>query len=138
MVKVTLVYAVLMVVLGVGMYGIAAAGLIEGAKASTTALIPTFLAFPFFGFAYGSMVRPPLRKHLMHAAAGLSLLLVLMGLGMSLSGLVKAGFDVSALPRPLATLATGLMGVLSLWYLVMCVRSFIAARKERLGGAAVA
>ncbi len=131
MAKMTIVYAVLLVVLGVGMYGIAAGGLIEGTKGSTTALIPAFLAVPFFILGGVAMASDGMRKHLMHAAVAVALLLVLMGLGMSLWGLVKAGFDVGELSRPLATLATGLMGLISLAYVGMGVRSFIAAKKAR-------
>lgn len=131
MVFLTLVYAVAMVGLGAGMYWLAGSGMIEGATQSWTALIPAFAAVPFVLFAVMSIIKPSSRKHMMHGAALFALVLTAGGLYMSISGLVRAGFSVSELPRPLATLATGLMGVLSLAYLVMCVRSFIAARRAR-------
>lgn len=133
---ITLGYAVSMVVLGVGMYGVAASGMIEGTKASVTALIPAFASVPFFLFGLLSMAKDSLRKHLMHAAAALALLLAAMGLFMAVGGLVKAGFDVSQLQRPLATVGTALMGLLSTTFVVLCVKSFIAARKARLATAA--
>lgn len=127
----TFIYAVAMVGLGAGMYWLAGSGLIEGTKASWTALIPAFAALPFFAFGFVSLVVPAARKHVMHAAALFALLLTAGGLFMSLSGLVRAGFDVSQLPRPLATLATGLMGVLSLLFLILCIQSFLRARRLR-------
>lgn len=127
----TFIYAVAMVALGVFMYWLAGSGLIEGTKASWTALIPAFAALPFFAFAFVGMLLPATRKHVMHAAAAFSLLLAAGGLFMSISGLVRAGFDVGQLPRPLATLATGLMGVISLLFLLLCIQSFIRARRVR-------
>jgi hypothetical protein len=136
MVKATIVYAILLVVLGVGMYALALSGLIPWMKVSGTILIPAYMAVPFFAIGFGSMVKPSLRKHLMHLSAALSLLLVLMGLGMCFGSLAKAGFSISELERPMAPLATGLLGLLSLGYLGVCVRSFIQARKNRLSPAA--
>ena len=131
MVLLTLMYAMAMVGLGAGMYWLAGSGMIEGAKQSWTALIPAFAAIPFFVFFVMSVIKPSSRKHMMHGAALFALVLTAGGLYMSVSGLVKAGFSVSELPRPLATLATGLMGVLSLVFLAMCVRSFVVARRAR-------
>jgi hypothetical protein len=54
-----------------------------------------------------------------------------MGLGMAVASLARAGFDVNQLARPRAVLAQGIMGSLSLGYVLLCVKSFIDARKAR-------
>lgn len=132
MAKYTLVYGVLLVLLGVVMYGIAAAGVVSGATASRTALFPSVFGIPFLALGAVALgAKPGVRKHLMHAAAALALLLVLMGLGMAAAALARAGFDPGELKRPLATLAQAIMGALSAGFVAVCVKSFIAARRSR-------
>lgn len=134
---ITVGYAVSLILLGVGAFFIALSG--GGTNATTaptavakiTALIPAFAAVPFLLFGGISLAKPSLRKHLMHAAAGLALLLVLGGLGMSLPKLIPAGFSPSNLARPLATFAQLVMGLLSTGYLALCIKSFIDARRSR-------
>jgi len=95
-----------------------------GAK-SVTALIPAF--FGILLVICGLIaLKPNLRKHAMHAAAALGLLGVLMPLGRAIPVLARGGEMSAAIISMLA------MAVLALIFLVLCVRSFIAARRARV------
>ncbi len=124
--KVTLGYGTALILLGVVFYGIAALGLVS-ANASVTALIPSFIGVPFIilgGLATANVAR----KHVMHAAAALALLVGLMGLYMGIKGIV------GGLERPLAVVAQLIMAALSAGFVGLCVKSFIEARKARTAG----
>lgn len=71
-------------------------------------------------------LNPAARKHAMHAAAGISLLGALAPIG----GLIARGSQASALAL---TVNIGML-VLCAAFLVLCVRSFIDARKNRATG----
>lgn len=118
---VTIVYALLLAALGIGFY--AASG-----SASMTALIPAFFAVPLL--ACGALAtRPGLRKHAMHAAAALGVLGVLGGAPGAVKWLRSLGG--AELARPLAAIEQALMAGLSLAFVALCVRSFVAARRAR-------
>jgi hypothetical protein len=70
-----------------------------------------------------------LRKHAMHGAA----MLALLGFLGSAGGLLKlpAALSGAAGIIPAAVFAKSVMAILMLVFLVLCVRSFIAARKNR-------
>ncbi len=132
---ITIVFAVLLFGLGVAMYMLASgAGAAGGA--SRTALFPAVFGIPFLALGLLAMALPKQRKHLMHASAAVATLVTLMGLGMAVASLARAGFDVNQLARPRAVLAQGIMGSLSLGYVLLCVKSFMDARKARQVGAA--
>ena len=120
----TLALGVALVVLGVGSY------VLTGAV-SVTALIPAF-----FGVAFviaGLLARNDrLRMHAMHAAV----LVALLGFAGSFRGLIGIAkvFDGTA-ARPAAIVAQTIMALLTLAYIVVAVRSFIAARKARRASA---
>lgn len=96
-----------------------------------TALIPAFAGIVFvllgaLGFKDG------LRKHVMHAAAALGLLGFLAGTGMGFPKLIKhfsSGEPANAAPK--GPLEQSLMGLICLVFVILCVRSFIAARRAR-------
>jgi uncharacterized membrane protein HdeD (DUF308 family) len=73
-------------------------------------------------------LNPGARKHAMHAAAGISLLGALAPIG----GLIARGSQAS----PLALTVNVGMLVLCAAFLILCVRSFIEARKNRTTGSA--
>ena len=126
--RITIGYAVLLILLGVGTYMAAVLGL-TGSNASVTALIPAFAGVPFLILGAVSLANDSLRKHMMHAAAALALLLALAGLGMGIKG-AAGGFE-----RPLATVAQLVMGLLSAGFVFLCVKSFRDARKARQAAA---
>ena len=92
-------------------------------RASVTALIPAFVGIPILicGLAARNEKR---RMMVAHIAATLGLLGALAGLGRAVPKLI--GGDTSY-----PVIASGLMGLICLFYVIACVRSFIAARKAR-------
>ncbi len=124
---ITIVFAALLFGLGVTMYMLASGA----GAASRTALFPAVFGIPFLVLGLLAMALPKQRKHLMHASAAVATLVTLMGLGMAAASLARAGFDVNQLARPRAVLAQGIMGSLSLGYVLLCVKTFIDARKAR-------
>ncbi len=121
MAKVTLLFAVLLIILGLGFY------LGTGSKAPT-ALIPTW-----FGVAlgvFGMLAVSPSetrRKLFMHINVTIGLLGFLGAAG-------RAVYAMTAhrAPDQIALTAQLLMAGLLLIYVILCVRSFIAARRARL------
>ncbi|MCC7052383.1 MAG: hypothetical protein IT355_03890 [Gemmatimonadaceae bacterium] len=97
---------------------------------SLTALIPLAIGIPLE--ACGALaLRPELRKHAMHGAAGLALLGVL-GSAPGAVALLRllAGEDGAVVA--LAAGAQAAMFVICLLFLILCIRSFMNARARRL------
>ncbi len=116
----TLIYAVVLILVG-------AAGYALSDSKSLTALIPTFVGIVFL--VLGAMaLKADIRKHAMHAAAGLAVLLVLASGGR----MISSGFEEIGLAffTQLATV------VATIAYIVFSVKSFIDARKRRKAGEA--
>lgn len=119
--KLTTVFGILFVLLGLGLY-------FGSGRESVTALIPAFLGVIFLLCAAVATTEKR-RMHAMHVAV----LFALIGLGGSATGVVGA---VKALggttpDNPQATYGRAVMAVLCVIYIVAAVRSFIAARKAR-------
>lgn len=125
MAKITIVFGVLLLLLGVG-------GYVLTGMASPTALIPVVPGLILVALGAASAAKPSLNKHLMHAAATLALL----GILGTASGVIKYAkwFGGTEPARPAAVRAQAIMCVLLVVFLVLCVRSFIAARKARQAG----
>ena len=121
MAKVTLVFAVLLAILGLGFY------LGTGSKAPT-ALIPLWfgLLLGLFGFLAISPSEGR-RKLFMHINVTVGLIGFLGAAGRAIFALTSGHT-----PDRLALTAQLLMAGLLLIYVVLCVRSFIAARRARL------
>ena len=120
MAKPTIVIALLLIALG-------AYGYSQSESKSLTAFIPGFFGAPILLCGVLAL-NPARRKHAMHGAAAVGLL----------GFLGSAGRLPSLLNKPDATkLAINThigMAVLCLLFVVLCVRSFIAARKEMQSG----
>lgn len=103
-------------------------GYVASGAESVTALIPAFFGIPIL--VLGLIGRKEhLRRHMMHAVT----LLALVGFAGSARGLgglmnLIAGNDVT---RPLATVMQSLMALLTLGFVVLAVKSFIDARRQR-------
>ena len=99
-------------------------GYTQSATRSPMALIPAVLGVLFLalGVAAG---RDEWRKHAMHGAAALALVGILGGLGPMMMARTHPEFP-SAMVR-----STGAMSLMCAVFLVLCVRSFIAARRAR-------
>ncbi|HMB95384.1 MAG TPA: hypothetical protein VKK61_05030 [Tepidisphaeraceae bacterium] len=91
-----------------------------------TALIPTIVGCIFV--CLGTIARvPKFRKHAMHAAAAIGLL----GFFAS-AGRLIAIFATSGSPPMLGLITLGGMALLTLIFVLLCVRSFITTRRNRL------
>jgi hypothetical protein len=123
MAKLTLVFAALMVVLGV-------AGFVGTGSAHPTALIPAWfgLALGLFGFLAISPDEKR-RKLFMHINVTIGLLGFLGGAIEALRGYLHAT-SAGLTPDLIALASKLIMAVLMLVYVLLCVRSFIAARRS--------
>ena len=124
MAKVTIVFAALLIALGL-------VGFIGTGSQHYTALIPAAfgLLLAIFG-ALSFSPDPGRRKLFMHINVTLGLLGFLgTALGLIQWFQMLAG---AAVKNPPATQSKAAMAILCLVYVVLCVRSFIAARKARL------
>jgi hypothetical protein len=120
MTKVLMVYATLLIVLGV-------VGYLATSMVSVTALIPAY--FGFIMLLIGLLARNPARRKLyMHVAVVLGFLGIIGG-AMGLGGFITliSGGEVA---RPAAVISQTIMAALSLVFVLMCIKSFINARKQ--------
>ena len=123
MAKVTMVCGMLLTLLGLICFVFAKP--LGAEKQSVTALIPMFLGVPLMLLGWYSLFKPHLRMHLMHAAVTLALLGFLASAGRLISVLIKhpnLGVGV---------VANLLMAIICGGFVILCVRSFIAARRNR-------
>jgi hypothetical protein len=124
MAKVTILFAVLFVALGL-------VGFIGTGSQYPTALIPAVLGLllGIFG-ALSFSPNPSRRKLFMH----INVTLALLGFLGTAMGLIQ-WFQMlggAVVKNPPATQSKAVMALLCLIYVILCVRSFIAARKARL------
>ena len=121
MAKLSIVWGIIFVLMGLyGYFGIS--------SESITALIPTFFGIPLLILGWIGLNEKYL-KHAMHGAAVLNLL----GFAGTLGGLIKffkmlGGAETA---RPAAVTVQAIMAVLCLVFLILAVKSFIDARKNR-------
>ena len=106
--------------MGVGGY---AYGLTTG-HASPTALIPAAFGLVIAALGAAASSSEALRKHLMHVAVVVALLGFVIPLGRVLSKISE--FTVSA-----ASISQLAMSAICLIFVVLAIRSFVAARRER-------
>ena len=123
MAKVTLVFALLLVALGL-------AGYLGTGSVHSTALIPTWigLALGLFGFLAISP-NEGRRKLFMHINVTIGLLGFLGGAVEAVRGYVHAK-SAGLEPDPIALASKSTLAGLMLIYVILCVRSFIAARRS--------
>ena len=103
--------------------------LIAGKVGSVTIFIPMFVGLPLFILGLFSELKPTLRMHLMHAAVTLGLLGAVAALGRGIPQLIKLARGGEVDPLPLASVWT--MILLCSTYVVLCIQSFIQARRAR-------
>lgn len=121
MAKVTVVFGILLVLLGV-------VGFVSTGSTHYTSLIPS--AFGMLLAIFGLLAHTPdpsKRKLYMHVAVTIGLL-GFLGTATSLISFVQL-MQGRPFPYPAAVEAKAAMAALTLIYVVMCVRSFIAARR---------
>ncbi|MEO5858955.1 MAG: hypothetical protein ABIR33_08405 [Pyrinomonadaceae bacterium] len=93
-------------------------------KASMTALIPTFFGIILAALGVASRAKESLRKHLMHAA----LVVALLGFFATAGRLLSRLSELTASP---AVIAQAMMAIVCLAFVVLGIRSFAAARRNR-------
>jgi len=121
--RTAVVTGALLVALGVLMY-------FATGRTSVTALIPAFLGVPILVLGWLAAV-VSWRKHAMHAAAALAALGFLgAARGVPPTIALMTGGTVE---RPTAAVAQTVMALICLSFVVMAVRSFVAARRARSG-----
>lgn len=102
-------------------------GYVGSGMVSPTALIPSF--FGVLLILLGAMARNPARRKL---AMHIAVLVGLLGFVGSVRGLGIAVRMLAGEPaeRPAAAIAQAIMAILTLAFTIMCVRSFISARRS--------
>lgn len=116
--KVTVITGLVLVALGLLGYFV-----FGGDAPSKTALIPAFFGVPIAGLGLLAM-KPKARKVAMHIAVVFGLLGFIAPLGRLIPVAIKGELQMVASTFMLITMA-----VVCLVFVVLCVRSFIAARK---------
>jgi len=125
MAKVTLIFAALLIALGL-------VGFIGTGSEHYTALIPTWFGLILGLFGLLSLGPDPKRRMIfMHIDVTVALLGFLGTVGELIRGAVKAHTTAVA-PKATAIEAKYALAALLFVYVLLCVRSFIAARKARL------
>lgn len=119
----TIIFGVVLILLGLAAYGL------SDVK-SFTALIPSLFGALFLLCGIIANLRESLRKHVMHVAAALSLIGALAGLGRSAAKIPALLAAQPVEPTTLAVLVQVIFGVLCLGFLILCVNSFIQARRS--------
>lgn len=118
--KLTIFYATLLIAIGVG-------GYFGSGMVSVTALIPAFIGLPILFCGMIANAKPEKTKLTMHIAVFLAVVALAGGSrGMSDFMAVLSGGEVE---RPPAAIAQGVLVILSAMYVLLAVRSFVAARK---------
>jgi hypothetical protein len=118
MAKISIVFGVLLAAVGI-------AGFAMTGYAHKTALIPTWLGCLLIVMAVLAIAKPNLNKHAMHVNVLFALLGFLVASGRLIPGLIRG--EGTAASR----LALGGMSLLTFIYVILCVRSFITARRNR-------
>ncbi|HEV8061708.1 MAG TPA: hypothetical protein VGP68_17660 [Gemmataceae bacterium] len=119
MAKITIIVGLILI--GLGLYGYFGTG-----TTSLTALIPAFFGAPIL--MLGALaLKDSMRKHAMHGAVMLGLLCFLGAIG-NVVRVLRSGKEIDAI----AMTMTVSMGIVSGIFVVLCIRSFIQARKARM------
>lgn len=118
-------FGALLILVGIVGYGY----VMSTPNPSLTALIPAVFGILLVAFGLIARAKENLRKHLMHAAV----IVALLGFLGTVSSFVKIAsvFNGTA-ERPVAVIAQFVTAILCLVFVVLCVKSFIDARKNRV------
>ena len=111
---------VLLMIIGIAGYVVG----MMGDRASVTALIPAFIGIVLVLLGAIANASEGLRKHLMHAA----ILVALLGFIATAGRLVSRLSELTMSPAVLSQAATA---VLCLVFVILAIRSFAAARRDR-------
>ena len=120
MARITIGFGIVLIILGVGSY-------FGTGRESITAMIPAFFGVPLLILGVLAL-KPAARKIAMHIAVVLGLL----GIAGTVRGLLQLPAVVTGgeVERPAAVVVQSVMALLCLVFVVLCVRSFIHARRS--------
>lgn len=124
MAKVTIGFGVVLILLGVG-------GYVGTGMQSATALIPSIIGVILAALGAWAL-NPPSRKLAMHIAVVIGVLAIFGTFRGLISAFRWMGGTEPA--RPAAVAVQAITAVLMIIFVIMCVQSFIAARKNRGSG----
>ena len=114
--------------LGIVLSALGIIGYVGSGGESITALIPTFFGVVFI--VLGILARKEqLRKHMMHAAA----VLAIVGFAGSVRGVSSFAAMLSGgeVARPFAAVMQTIMALLTLAFVLLAIKSFVDARRQR-------
>ncbi len=121
----TIVCGVLLIILGLGGY---AYGMADGGSASLTALIPALFGLILAALGAAAQKMENLRKHIMHGA----IVIGLLGFLATASSFLKIpALLAGTAERPAAVTSQLIMSLICLAFIILCVKSFIDARRAR-------
>lgn len=123
--SISIICGILLILVGVigYVYGM------SGGSASPTALIPAIFGILLAIFGFAAKAKENLRKHIMHAAVIIGLLCFL---GTASSFLKIPALLNGSADRPAAVVAQLATAIICLIFVILCVKSFIDARKNRI------
>ena len=122
MARLSILFGFLLVILGLVGY------FLQGETKSPTAFIPAAFGLLLILPGIVAIIKPKVNMHAMHVSALIGVIGTLGGLGMGLPKLLSNEESTVSL----ATLSKISMGVLCLVFVILCVRSFINARRNRI------
>jgi len=121
----TIVCGVLLIVLGLGGYFY---GMTNDGSASLKALIPALFGLILAALGAAAQSMENLRKHIMHGADVIGLL----GFLATASSFLKIpALIAGTAERPAAVVSQLIMALICLVFVILCVKSFIDARRAR-------
>jgi hypothetical protein len=118
--KLTVILGAILVVLGAAAY-------VGTGMTSWTALIPSIAGIPFLLLGLVAL-KDSLRKHAMHLAALLAVV-ACAGTARGLAGTMRLVMG-QPVERPIAQVVQAMMSVLCALFVILCIRSFIQARRK--------
>lgn len=119
--SVSIICGLLLILIGVVGY---VAGTVDG-RASLTALIPAVFGLILAILGVAARSSESLRKHLMHVAVIVGLLGFMMTAG-------RLVMNLSRLTLNAATVAQMSMALICLVFVILCIKSFVDARRNRV------
>ena len=120
----SIVSGVLLILVGIIGYAYG----MSGGNASPTALIPALIGLLLALLGVAAKAKENLRKHLMHAAVLIGLIAFVATASSFLK--IPALLDGTA-DRPAAVVAQLATAIVSLAFVILCVKSFVDARRNR-------
>ncbi len=121
----TIICGALLLILGIGGYMY---GMMKDGSASVTALIPALFGIVLIALGGAAQSMENLRKHIMHGAVVIGLL----GFLATASSFLKIpALLAGTAERPVAVVSQLIMSLICLVFVILCVKSFIEARRGR-------